>query len=151
MAGTIVGVSLSGQIKDYLGIQHFLYLAESIFENAINQVGNVGQAFILVELKDKTLELMAKLIPGNRQQPSAGLFRSMFVYAIGPEKYNAISIICEEMIDNLVEAWDDSTVEDSRQSVKTFLKLDSADFMTAPENSMAQMWAKRAKLTSGLL
>lgn len=137
--------------KKELGLQHFLYLADAIFENAINAVGNPGQAFIVTELKEKSLEPMALSIAGSVRQPGKGYFRSLFTVAIGPEKYDAIEIIIEEMIEQLVEAWDDSTLQDSRQIIKIFLDTSPDMYMTNAPSLNGQMWAARARMVRGLL
>jgi hypothetical protein len=144
-------MAISADKKKEVGVTHFIALAEAIFENAINQVGNVGQAFILTELQEKSLDVLVQIIPGSRQKPTKSTFRSLFVYCIGPEKYNAVSIIIDEMIVNLVEAWDDSTLQDSRDKVKTFLKYGPEQFLTASPSILAKSWAQRARLTRGLL
>ena len=147
--------SIAAQARDRakkeLGLGHFLYLADAIFENAINAVGNVGQAFIITELKEKSLEPMAKAIPGARSNPGKGFFRSLFFVCIGQEKYNAINIIIEEMIDQFIEAWDDSTLEDSRNKVKIFLDTSPESYMTNSPSPQGQMWAARARMVRGLL
>ena len=139
------------QAKKDVGIFHFLYLADAIFENAINAIGNPGQAFIITELQEKSLDPMVKLIVGSNKQPSKGFFKSLFLVSIGQEKYDAISKIIDEMILQLVEAWDDSTLNDSRQNVRLFLKTRFTDYVTNVPNPQAQMWAMRAKIVSGLL
>jgi hypothetical protein len=137
--------------KKLLGLQHFLYLAEAIFENAINAVGNVGQAFIITELGEKALGPMALILPGSKRQPGKGFFRSLFMTAIGPDKYNAIEKIIEEMVEQLVDAWDDSTLQDDRSNVKIFLDTNPEDYLTNTPSPNAQMWAARARMVSGLL
>lgn len=137
--------------KKLLGLQHFLYLAEAIFQNAINAVGNPGQAFIVTELQEKTLGPMALILPGSSRQPGKGFFRSLFMTAIGPDKYDAISIIIEEMTEQLVEAWDDSTLQDDRKKVRIFLDTNPEDYMTNAPSLDGQIWAARARMVSGLL
>ena len=137
--------------KAIVGIFHFKYLFDAIFENAINAVGNPGQAFIITELRQKSEEPMMKSIPGLKSQPSKGFFRSLFLVCIGEEKYNGISQIIDEMIEQLVEAWDDSTLQDSRTGVRIFLDTDASNYMTNGINLQGQMWAMRAKIVSGLL
>lgn len=137
--------------KHELGVGHFIYLADAIFENAINAVGNPGQAFIVIELKEKSLEPMTKAIAGTWKKPSKGFFRSLFIVCIGQEKYNAISIIVEEMIDQLVEAWDDSTLGDQRTTHRMFLSTNPEDYMTNSPSPQGQMWAARARMVRGLL
>ncbi len=136
--------------KKLIGLMQFLNLAEAIFENAINAVGNVGQAFILVELQEGSLGPMAFILAGNRKQPPRSFFRSLFITVIGPEKYNAVRIIIEEMIDQLVEAWDDSSLQDDRNQVKTFLNITPEEFMTNFPSPTASMWAARARMTMGI-
>ena len=138
------------QAKKDAGIFHFLYLADAIFQNAINAIGNPGQAFIITELQEKSLDPMVKLIVGSKNQPSKGFFRSLFLVCIGQEKYNAISKIIDEMILQLVEAWDDSTLKDKRIQ-KMFLSTFAEDYATNVPNPQAQMWAMRAKIVSGLI
>jgi hypothetical protein len=149
MAKTIAAQAQE-RAKKELGMAHFLILVDAIFENAINAVGNVGQAFIITELKEKSVEPMARIIVGSNRQPGKGFFRSLFMVAIGPEKYNAISIIIEEMIEQLVEAWDDSTLEDSRQKIKIFLDTNPESYMTNAPSLNGQMWAARARMVRGL-
>jgi hypothetical protein len=150
MAKTIAAIAQE-RAKKELGIFHFLYLADAIFENAINAVGNPGQAFIITELKEKSLDPMIKLIVGSSKQPGKGFFRSLFLVCIGSEKYDAITKIIDEMIILLIEAWDDSTLNDDRQKVKLFLKTRKEDYATNVPNPQAQMWAMRAKMVRGLI
>jgi hypothetical protein len=140
----------SDAAKKEVGLYHFLILAEAIFENAINAVGNAGQASILVELQEGSLEPMAKILAGKSEQPPRSFFRSLFVVVIGGEKYEAIKIIIEEMIDQLVEAWDDATLQDRRQKIKMFLKTQPEDYMTNAPSLNGQMWAARARILRGI-
>jgi hypothetical protein len=150
MAKSITKISQE-RVKRELGVFHFKYLSDAIFENAINAVGNPGQAFIIIELKQKSYEPMLRLILSTTREPSKGFFRSLFFVSIGEEKYNAISKIIEEMILQLIEAWDDSTLRDSRTGVRIFLNTDASQYMTNGINLKGQMWAMRAKIVSGLL
>ena len=140
----------SDAAKKEVGLYHFLILAEAIFENAINAVGNPGQASIIVELQEESLEPMAKILAGNNRQPPRSFFRNLFVLVIGGEKYEAIKIIIEEMIDQFVEAWDDATLQDRRQSIKTFLNISPDQFMTNHPSINAGMWAARARMLRGI-
>jgi hypothetical protein len=95
MAKTIARIAQE-RAKKEVGVFHFLYLADAIFQNAINAVGNPGQAFIIIELKEKSLDPMISVIVGSSRQPGKGFFTSLFLVCIGPEKYNAVSKIIDE-------------------------------------------------------
>jgi hypothetical protein len=151
MAKTSAQKAQENAVKNLLGIAHFQYLVEAIFENAINAVGNTGQAFILVELKQKCIDPMIKIIAGSKRQPGKGFFRSLFFVTIGDEKYNAVSKIIEEMIEQLIEAWDDSTLQDDRTQIRMFLKTSPEDYLTNTPSPEGQMWAARARMVRGLL
>jgi hypothetical protein len=150
MARRSSSLKAQNEVKKQLGLLQFLNLAEAIFENAINAVGNVGQAFILVELQEGSLEPMAFILAGNRRQPPKSFFTNLFITVIGPEKYNAVKIIIEEMIEQLVEAWDDSTLQDSRNEIKLFLKTSPEDYMTNAPSATASMYAGRARMVMGI-
>lgn len=150
MARSSSQLKAQNEVRKQLGLLQFLNLAEAIFENAINAVGNVGQAFILVELQEGSLGPMAFILAGNPRQPPRSFFRNLFITVIGPEKYNGVRIIIEEMIDLLVEAWDDSTLQDSRNQIKLFLKTSPEDYMTNPPSATASMYAARARMTMGI-
>lgn len=137
--------------KKEIGVFHFLYLYDAIFENAINAVGNPGQAAILVEIEEDCREPMVKIIVGSSRKPGKGFFRSLFVTVAGTEKYNAVSQILEVVIYQLVEAWDDSTLYDARTTSKMFLDTNASNYITNAPNPQAQMWKARAKVISGLL
>lgn len=151
MAKSLAQKAQENAAKVALGIVHFQYLAEAIFENAIGKIGNVGQAFIVTELAEKSIGPMMSIIAGSKRQPTKLFFRSLFKTVLGPEKYNAISIIIEEMIEQLIEAWDDSTLQDDRQRVKIFLDTQPEDYIDTPPSAEQMMWASRAKLISGRL
>ena len=122
----------------------------AIFQNAQNKVGNIGQAAILEELYKYAAPILDGLVPSiyaqTRPKKRGGrtkakplnpqLLRGIALSYLGVEKYSAISEIIEEMIPQLIEAWDDSTLQDSRQSVKLFLDLNPADFITTPSNPL---------------
>ena len=137
--------------KKEVGVHHFLYLYDAIFENAINAVGNPGQAAILAEIEVDSRDPMVKLIVGTSRQPGKGFFRALFVTVAGSEKYNAVSQILEEVIYQLVEAWDDSNLYDERDKIKMFLSTNPEDYMTNAPNPQAQMWKARANYISGRL
>lgn len=109
-----------------LAEEHWTQLVEAIIQNAINSVGNLGQAAILQILYDGIAPYLEQ--PAGFQASS---FDALCYSILGDEKYNAVSEIIEIMKEQLVDAWDDSTLQDSRQLVKLFLKLDPSYFMTA--------------------
>lgn len=137
------------EVKD-LGEQHFAYLLEAIFQNAINQTGNPGQLAILDQLYERTQEVFQQLLAYG-QRLTASVVKSVIVLAIGTEKSNAISIIIDEMADLIVQAWDDSVLSDQNQSTKLFLKTTADDYLKASASVNALNYRSRLKFISGLL
>jgi hypothetical protein len=148
---TAFGVT-NRRVEKEIGVAHFFWLANGVFENAIAGIGNPGQAAILVDLRQISLGVMAKLFGGkDLKRPHKGIFRTIFLLSIGPEKYKAISIVAEEMAEQLVEVWDDSTLHDSRTLVRKFLSTTPEDYMTRSPKTENTLWAYRRKMTLGKL
>jgi hypothetical protein len=137
------------EVKD-LSEHHFKYLLQAIFQNAINQTGNPGQIAILDQLYERT-EIVFEQILAYGKQVTPSIVKSVIVLAIGTEKANAISIIIDEMADQIPIAWDDSVLYDQNVSSKLFLKFRSDDFLTAALSTNALNYRYRAKFISGLL
>lgn len=115
------------QLTAHLTEHHFHYLLEAIFSDVITKVGNAGQATIVRDLYFGTKDILV-------EQALSPMFRknfvdTLFVQFLGVDKYLAIEILIEdELLPNIMLAWDDSVLYDSQKGVKTFLKLRSTLF-----------------------
>lgn len=137
------------ETKD-IGEDHFRYLLQAIFENAVNQTGNPGQIAILDQLFERTEEVFMQLVSYG-QRLTSSVVKSVIVVAIGSEKANAISIIIDEMADQIVQAWDDSVLQDQNVGTKLFLKTSADSYLTAATSANALKYRSRLKFISGLL
>jgi hypothetical protein len=135
--------------KGYFNGNHFAALLASIFQNALNKVGNAGQVAIIEELFEKSYVPLQK-IANLRRRPSPSIYKSVMAVSISRDKYDAIDEIIAEMADQISYAWDDSYAGDNIGD-KLFMKLSPADFIVDPPSVAASTYGYRARMINGLL
>jgi hypothetical protein len=121
--------SIKRQKKQMSGNQiegHFGYLLEAIFTEALDQVGNQGQATIVRDLYFGTRDILI----GQALNPifNKTFVQTVFIQFLGVDKYLAIEeIIKTTLIPNVILAWDD-TILNEGSGPRLFLKLNASFF-----------------------
>lgn len=130
--------------QPYFSAEYFVELETAIFQNAILATGNPGQIAILQEMYEDSQEALITVAAKGRR-PSRILFKSIMVLSTSPEKFNAVSEICEVMAQQLVEAWDDANGGDGKNN-KLYMDLGPDYFKTNTPSMNAIMYGLRAGL-----
>ena len=99
----------------YFDPEWFNLSFDAILQDAVNQVGNVGQGVIILQASNPVKQILMNLGNlGGRRKVNKSTVIAAFRVVMGEEKYKAVSIIVETAAENLIIAMDDSTGGDGK-------------------------------------
>ena len=137
--------------KPFFDPEWFQLSFDAILQNAVNQVGNVGQGVIVLQAADKVKGILINLgLRGGRKKVNRRVISAAFQTVMGPEKYRAVSLIVETAATELELAMDDATGGDNK-AAKLFHKIDPESYVNTPPSPAALTAASRLGFISGKL
>lgn len=128
----------------YFNAMYYASLVNEIFKDAIDATGNAGQVAILEQMYTNSIDAIMT-ISGIGRKPNKTVFKSAMLLGSSPEKFNAVSQICEEIATKLCEAWDDANGGDSK-GIKLYMDLGPDYFNTNTPTMNALQYGLRASM-----
>lgn len=128
----------------YFNQSYFGELVNSIFQDSIDATGNAGQVAILEQMYENSIDAILQISSIGRR-PNKTIYKSAMLLGSSPEKFNAVSIICEEIAEKLCKAWDDAMGGDA-SGIKLYMDLGPDYFNTNTPTMNALQYGLRASM-----